>query len=178
MGDVFNRGRGSSHAMHLHGHYFHVVEVGYGTYHKSNGILQSRSSDIKCSDQHCSIPSWNGSSPVFTISNKTVRKDTVIVPGGGYVVVHFQSDNPGFWFLHCHIVSHVLQGMAVVINEVSSRHSPAPPNFPKCGAFSISQNQFYASASYDPDSSSGREMSSLMVLAISLLVNTAASSFC
>ena len=148
-------GQGSSHPMHLHGHHFHVVDISYGPYNGGNGTLQTRSSDIRCNDPRCSLPSWNGSSPTFTISDKTVRKDTIIVPGGGYVVLHFRSDNPGFWFLHCHFISHVLQGMAVAINEVESRHNPAPPGFPKCGGFSISQKQYYKSV---PDSSSRREI--------------------
>ena len=29
------------------------------------------------------------------------RKDTVIVPFGGYTVIRFIVDNPGWWFLHC-----------------------------------------------------------------------------
>ena len=33
--------------------------------------------------------------------DSAVRKDTVIVPAGGYVVIAFVGDNPGYWFLHC-----------------------------------------------------------------------------
>ena len=44
-------------------------------------------------------------------------KDTVMVPYGGYVVVYFKADNPGYWFLHCHIEVHQLEGMGVVIRE-------------------------------------------------------------
>ena len=53
-------------------------------------------------------------------SNETkfVRKDTVIVPFGGYTVIRFVVDNPGWWFLHCHIEIHQLEGMAVVIKEL------------------------------------------------------------
>lgn len=44
-----------------------------------------------------------------------VAKDTVQVPGLGYVILRFISDNPGFWSYHCHIESHAVQGMAAVI---------------------------------------------------------------
>ena len=52
--------------------------------------------------------------------DSAVRKDTVIVPAGGYVVIAFVGDNPGYWFLHsvhCHIEMHQLEGMAVIIQE-------------------------------------------------------------
>ena len=44
-------------------------------------------------------------------------KDTVIVPFGGYTVIRFLADNPGWWLLHCHIEVHQLEGMAVVVRE-------------------------------------------------------------
>ena len=36
---------------------------------------------------------------------------------GGYVIVAFVADNPGYWFLHCHIEVHQLEGLAVIIQE-------------------------------------------------------------
>lgn len=42
-------------------------------------------------------------------------------PGGqgppGYSVIGFQSDNPGAWLMHCHIVWHVEGGMALQFVE-------------------------------------------------------------
>jgi len=37
------------------------------------------------------------------IDAHTLRKDTVIIPVGGYVVIQFISNNPGYWFMHCHV---------------------------------------------------------------------------
>ena len=48
-------------------------------------------------------------------------KDTVIVPYGGYIAIQFVLNNPGWWFFHCHIESHQLEGMAAVITELPSR---------------------------------------------------------
>jgi len=47
------------------------------------------------------------------------QKDTVtvLVPYGGYTVIRFVVDNPGWWLLHHHIEIHQLEGMAVVIKE-------------------------------------------------------------
>lgn len=60
------------------------------------------------------------------IDNSFIRKDTVILPAGGYVVVAFRADNPGYWFLHCHIEVHQLEGMGVLIQEYPYRQHTAP----------------------------------------------------
>ena len=169
VGEEVAEGKGFSHPIHLHGHHFQVVDIGYGSYHENNASLRSRNTDIDCDSPLCSLPSWNGAAPTFTVTDKTVRKDTVIVPGGGYVVIQFISDNPGFWFMHCHIVSDLLNGMAVAINEVESRQNPAPPNYPTCGGYVIRQDQFYESLAYDPDSSSSRIVMSWFLLVGSIL---------
>lgn len=36
---------------------------------------------------------------------------------GGYLVVAFQSDNPGAWLMHCHIGWHAAMGFALQIIE-------------------------------------------------------------
>lgn len=166
VGDEVQIGHGFAHPFHLHGHHYHVVDVGYGSY--ANGTFVSRNEDVLCNDPLCSIPSWRGVPPTFSISNRTVRKDTVIVPAGGYVVIQFRSDNPGFWFFHCHIIEHLLGGMAVVINEVESRQNPAPSGYPKCGGYALDQNQFYESLAFNPDNSSSNFLITLWVLIVTL----------
>ena len=51
----------------------------------------------------------------------------MIVPAGGYVVIAFQADNPGYWFMHCHMEAHLLEGMAVIIQEYPDNQQPQPP---------------------------------------------------
>ena len=46
-----------------------------------------------------------------------VRKDTVVVPFGGYTIIRFNASNPGVWFMHCHIDRHMIEGMALMLNE-------------------------------------------------------------
>lgn len=60
------------------------------------------------------------------VNSTTVRKDTIVIPPKGYVVIRFVSDNFGYWFMHCHIESHLAAGMAVVINE-GLEHQRQPP---------------------------------------------------
>ena len=166
VGDEVQVGHALAHPFHLHGHHYHVVDVGYGSY--ANGTFMGRNEDILCNDSLCSIPSWRGNPPTFSISNRTVRKDTIIVPAGGYVVIQFLSDNPGFWFFHCHMIEHMLAGMAVVINEVESRQNPAPPGYPTCGGYDLDQKQFYESLAFNPDNSSSNFLMSVWVLTAAL----------
>jgi len=137
----------NAHPIHLHGHTFHVVHVGYPEYNSTTGFVGKHSSDIYCDDidctkegcdpWRCTRPSW-AEPMVFYIDNKTVRKDTVMVPAGGYVVINFISDNPGWWFLHCHIEVHQLEGMAIIVHETTSKPMPPPTGMSKCGDFEIS----------------------------------------
>lgn len=50
-------------------------------------------------------------------SKKPFKRDTVSVPGLGWVVIRFVSDNPGIWLLHCHIDWHMKTGMIAMIVE-------------------------------------------------------------
>ncbi|CAF0954234.1 unnamed protein product [Brachionus calyciflorus] len=38
--------------------------------------------------------------------DRPVIKDTVTMPNGGYTIVRFVADNPGYWMFHCHIDTH------------------------------------------------------------------------
>ena len=128
---------GQAHPIHLHGHHFQVIHIGYGNCNQTNGTCHHP--DITCGGANGSCDtnvSWNNGSKYFEgtegIQNPP-RKDTVIVPVGGYVVIRFEADNPGWWFLHCHIEPHQLEGMSMVVREGTP---PAPPvSFPKCGNF-------------------------------------------
>lgn len=61
------------------------------------------------------------------------KKDTVTVPDGGYTIIRFVADNPGYWLFHCHIEFHAEIGMALVFKVGShDEMAPVPPNFPTC----------------------------------------------
>lgn len=63
-------------------------------------------------------------------------KDTVTVPDGGFTIIRFVADNPGWWLFHCHIEFHIEVGMALVfkVGDVSQMKS-APSNFPMCSNY-------------------------------------------
>ena len=142
-----------SHPVHLHGHSFRVTKIGFGRYDNNNenvndnGRIIESSADINCgqSDTYCTTPTWTAD-PERMLRGETITdapyKDTVLVPAGGYAVVYFRSNNPGYWFLHCHIETHQLEGMAVVINEAPERHNAPPKDIGQCQPFTWSVYDF------------------------------------
>lgn len=106
----------SHHSMHLHGHDFYVLRVGYPDFNHTSGYFTTPNPDIACGDNFCTNPTWAaGSSPVLNLDRPPV-KDTVVVPSQGYVVIQLVDPNPGFWLMHCHQELHLEEGMIMVIH--------------------------------------------------------------
>lgn len=80
---------GAAHPMHLHGHNFNVLAEGTGT--------------------------WDGT--IVHASNAQRRDVQLVQPGTAavpaYIVIQYNTDNPGVWPLHCHIAWHVSAGLYV-----------------------------------------------------------------
>ena len=138
----------SSHSIHLHGHYFHVVDMQFGNY-SPTGRLTGPNKDISCGGGIlCATPSWrNGhqlsSSITGKISGKSPLSDTITVPAGGYVVLYFQSNNPGFWYLHCESEVHHLPGMGAILAEAVDSIIPPPKGMKRCGHFLWTAEQYF-----------------------------------
>lgn len=81
---------GLPHPIHLHGHDFFVLAQGTGSYDADTAVL-------------------NTSNPP--------RRDTALLPPSGYMVIAFETDNPGVWLMHCHIGWHTSQGFALQFVE-------------------------------------------------------------
>lgn len=78
---VINNLDAGSHPIHIHGTQFQVV-------HKSQ--------DITSTDPAINPPFVEG-------QINPMRRDTIGIPGGGSATLRFRADNPGAWFVHCHI---------------------------------------------------------------------------
>ena len=143
-----------AHPVHLHGHYFHVVDIQFGTTDPVSGELTAGNSDIDCrGNTLCIKPRWKSGKDYSTRNEVTSKipstaplKDTLLIPAGGYAVVYFKTDNPGWWFLHCHIEVHQLEGMGVIINEGGFK-TPPPDGMNKCGNFQLETDQFNSATS-------------------------------
>ena len=136
-------GGATYHPIHLHGHTFQVAGIFYGQYYP-NQTLQAANPDITCKDYGCTSPGWTAAPVDGTVNNKTVRKDTIVVPAGGYVVIRFVADNWGYWYMHCHIELHFLEGMALVVNEAFDLQNPPPvqQQVLRCGNFNWTVEEF------------------------------------
>jgi FtsP/CotA-like multicopper oxidase with cupredoxin domain len=56
---------------------------------------------------------------VIAINGQTVNgalRDTLLVPGKSNVTIAFDANNPGTWYLHCHVLWHLAAGMATLVS--------------------------------------------------------------
>ncbi|CAG9861310.1 unnamed protein product [Phyllotreta striolata] len=110
----------ANHPIHLHGYAFRVVAM--------ERLGNSTTIDeVRARDEKGLIKRNLKNAPL---------KDTVSVPDGGYVIGRLKADNPGYWFLHCHLEVHAEIGMAMVF-QVGEKDDmlPVPEGFPKCGDY-------------------------------------------
>lgn len=77
------------HPIHLHGHDFFILGQGTGTY----------------------------ASSITLNTTNPARRDTAMLPASGYLVMAWQTDNPGVWLMHCHIGWHTSEGFALQFVE-------------------------------------------------------------
>ncbi|KAK4477113.1 hypothetical protein RD792_016323 [Penstemon davidsonii] len=101
-----------SHPFHLHGYNFFVVGSGIGNFDPKNDPAK------------------------FNLVDPPER-NTVGVPTGGWTAIRFRADNPGVWFMHCHLEVHTSWGLKtafVVENGPGSDYSvlPPPKDLPPC----------------------------------------------
>jgi uncharacterized membrane protein YgcG len=75
------------HPWHIHGHSFWVVGSGVGSYDES--LVNTTS---------------------YNLVNPLLRDSVTLWPLQ-WVALRFVADNPGVWFFHCHITSHLVMGM-------------------------------------------------------------------
>jgi FtsP/CotA-like multicopper oxidase with cupredoxin domain len=55
---------------------------------------------------------------VIAINDKPLHgavRDTILVPGKTSVTVAFDANNPGNWYVHCHVLWHLAAGMATLV---------------------------------------------------------------
>ncbi|KAH0638322.1 hypothetical protein KY290_035614 [Solanum tuberosum] len=101
-----------NHPIHLHGFNFYQVGKGLGNY---NPKVDPKNFNLV----------------------DPVERNTVGVPSGGWVAIRFRADNPGVWFMHCHLEIHTTWGlkMAFLVDNGKGPNEsllPPPKDLPKC----------------------------------------------
>ncbi|KAL2332944.1 hypothetical protein Fmac_014157 [Flemingia macrophylla] len=101
-----------NHPIHLHGFNFFVVGRGQGNFNPTKDPKKFNLVD-------------------------PVERNTVGVPAGGWTAIRFRADNPGVWFMHCHLEIHTTWGlkMAFVVDNGKGPNEsllPPPSDLPKC----------------------------------------------
>lgn len=91
-----------AHPIHLHGHDSYILGQGVGQFNAANDMSKLR----------------------FT---NPPRRDVAQLPGSGWLVLAYPTDNPGAWVMHCHIAFHVGMGLSVqFLERKQSINLPAP----------------------------------------------------
>eukprot|EP00479_Gromia_sphaerica_P006385 TRINITY_DN1788_c0_g1_i2.p1 TRINITY_DN1788_c0_g1~~TRINITY_DN1788_c0_g1_i2.p1 ORF type:complete len:449 (+),score=68.64 TRINITY_DN1788_c0_g1_i2:443-1789(+) len=147
-----------AHPSHMHGHSFYILAEDAGTINvEQNGNVtmgcengigtpasycndeETLSGQLVCPQYwgDCSFP--NGLPPLKSAATAP-RKDTIVIPPHGYVIIGIRSDNPGWWIWHCHIEGHLAAGMGLLLNEANPEleelvAEELPADFPRCGDF-------------------------------------------
>ena len=80
----------AAHPIHLHGHDFALLQ-------QSNKPYKFGSLNLN--------------------TNNPPRRDVVLLPANGFIVIAFKADNPGVWLMHCHIAWHASGGLGLQILE-------------------------------------------------------------
>ncbi|KAG6792770.1 hypothetical protein POTOM_001928 [Populus tomentosa] len=101
-----------NHPIHLHGFNFFEVGRGIGNFYPKRDPKKFNLAD-------------------------PVERNTIGVPAGGWTAIRFIADNPGVWFMHCHLEVHTTWGlkMAFVVDNGEGPNEsvlPPPPDLPEC----------------------------------------------
>ncbi|XP_070545387.1 uncharacterized protein [Ptychodera flava] len=153
---------GSHHPIHIHGHSVFLTKMGFPEKDADGDYLQANQ-DLCCpcpddDTQCCSLddlmvpcnqPRWKNDTwnvnPDFIPMNlyNPPRKDTILLPAGGYAIVRLEADNPGWWFLHCHIEPHLDGGMVLYLNSKPDEQPGPPEGYQGCGQYFRDVEDFY-----------------------------------
>ncbi|TGZ54926.1 Uncharacterized protein DBV15_05335 [Temnothorax longispinosus] len=108
----------ANHPFHLHGYQFRVVAM----------------EKIGSNTTVAEVRELDNQGLIHRKLKRAPLKDTVTVPDGGYTIVRFYANNPGYWLFHCHIEFHAEIGMSLIFKVGEDKElPPVPNNFPKCG---------------------------------------------
>jgi len=123
----------TGHPVHIHGHSFSILYMGNPSYDSTKGYKNAEG--MSCKSYDCDYAVYNPTDSIkakFNMENPPL-KDTLQIAPMHYAVVRIKTDNPGYWFFHCHTERHFTRGMGMILNVGKGHHVPLPDNFEHCG---------------------------------------------
>lgn len=114
------------HPLHMHGHRFWLIGFGPKNFVKVGPQYNFTNNFAAFGESPGDYDLLNFVDPPFI--------DTAVVPAKGWLYLRFIADNPGPWFYHCHIETHVAAGMGVVWLEAPDRWPELPDDMMRCGS--------------------------------------------
>ncbi|XP_020082162.1 laccase-25-like [Ananas comosus] len=122
-----------NHPMHIHGFNFFVLAQGFGNYNEQT----ARNS--------------------YNLVDPQVR-NTIAIPTGGWAVIRFIANNPGVWFMHCHMDLHFPMGLATTFlvengPTPDTTLPPPPADFPQCSSLEVARSE----SIWNQDKSEGKD---------------------
>ncbi|XP_076435540.1 uncharacterized protein LOC143275365 isoform X2 [Babylonia areolata] len=113
-----NKEKGYTHPFHLHGYSYRLVAA-----ERPDGVMSRER-----------FQEMDRQGLIHRRLHRAPAKDTTPIPNGGYLVLRLLADNPGAWFMHCHIALHAELGMALTLKVTGAQgRLPSPPgDFPRC----------------------------------------------
>ena len=99
---ILNNNDPGKHPFHLHGHNFQLVH---------------RSEDDAGAFDSSSVPEAN-------MPEVPMKRDVVLAPPNGNIVIRFRADNPGIWLFHCHLEWHLVSVSHFPLNKPAQLSVP------------------------------------------------------
>nr|AHD24915.1 putative laccase 2 [Flammulina velutipes] len=116
---VVKNGDAGKHPFHLHGHKFWIM---------------GRAEDFTSDD-----PALNP--PIDEGQLNPMRRDTIHISSMGSATMRIVADNPGVWFMHCHIEWHLEVGLAIQLIEApllaQERNNVPQKMYDNCAALDV-----------------------------------------
>lgn len=135
-----------NHPMHAHGNSMYIVGYGYWTTNSTDDGWKYSTYQTNWWADHQDangdfvyVPSQHGLPELGEEAQNVGMGDTWTIPPRGFVVLRIIADNPGAWYMHCHMEYHLVADMALVLNiaekSTASMALTSPPeDYAVCGS--------------------------------------------
>jgi len=113
-------GAAEFHPWHVHGNSFWVVGRGEGIFNPDTDPAN------------------------YNLQNPLLR-DTATLWPTGWTALRLVANNPGVWFFHCHLASHMAMGMSFALVVEPDMIGDPTPTVPLCGSYAATNSQVNSS---------------------------------